>query len=193
MLFKKRLSAGLKNALDDYIRQSLAGADEAIVFEERAIDAMPAPRMAAMPKSVERKAGFAQARNAMPPMPTATPYDLDQRLQALDESFQEMLLRKIDERGMRDSVCYRRAGVDRKHFSKIRSNPQYKPKKGTAVAFCMALELSIDEARELLRKAGYALSHSSKLDIIVEYFILNRRYDIGELNLALYEYDQPII
>jgi len=94
---------------------------------------------------------------------------------------------------MRDAVCYKRAGVDRKLFSKIRSNPSYKPKKTTAVAFCMALELSFDEACELLRKAGYALSRSSKFDVIVEYFLTHRRYDLNELNIALYEYDQPVI
>lgn len=188
MLFRKKLSAKLKSSLDDYIRRNLDGADNAFLYEE-----MRMPTASAMQESVGRSAGFPGKRIDRAPMPTAAPFDLDQRLNMLDESFQQMLLRKIDESGMRDSVCYKRAGIDRKLFSKIRSNPQYKPKKTTAIAFCMALELDLDEAQELLRKAGYALSHSSKFDIIVEYFILNRRYDIGELNIALYEYDQQVI
>lgn len=126
-------------------------------------------------------------------MPCAAPSDLERELDSLDESFQEALLRLIDERGMKDSACYKRAGIDRKHFSKIRSNRLYKPKKSTAIAFAIALELTLDEAKDLLLKAGYALSRSAKADVIVEYFILNGRYDLRELNEVLYEYDQPLI
>lgn len=125
--------------------------------------------------------------------PKTKPASLAQRLERLDEGFSESLLRLIDQRGWKDSKVYNRANLSRQHFSKIRNSPNYKPTKPTVLALAVALELSLDEAKALLQKAGYALSRSSKFDVIVEYFITTGNYDIHEINLALFEYNQSLL
>lgn len=118
--------------------------------------------------------------------------NIDNLMNQLEETFSQRLLRMIDERGMTDSEAYAKAYVDRRHFSKIRKDVNYVPNKKTVLAFTIALELSLDEAKDLLASAGFALSRSSKTDIIVAYFLQNKIYDMFEINDVLDAYGQPV-
>lgn len=125
--------------------------------------------------------------------PTAALPELEDWIGQLDESFSETLLRLIAKRGKSEVEVYKKANLDRKLFSKIRSKKDYTPKKTTILSLCIALELNLEETRDLLSRAGYALSHASVGDIIVEYFILRENYDLFRINETLFYYDQALL
>lgn len=133
--------------------------------------------------------------NASMPMPVSgkKKRSLDDLMKHMDETFSQMLIRLIDERGLKDAYVYKKANIDRRHFSKIKNNEAYVPNKRTVLAFALALELSLDETKDLLKRAGFALSNSSKFDVIICYFLENHIYDIYEINEVLFAYQQPLI
>lgn len=160
-------------------------ADIAAYIDDHYVDAHTDSRRERM-----RRIGVVESRVLTASMAAS---GLDEALAHLDAGFSETLLKLIDRSGKKDAEVYKKANVDRKLFSKIRNNPDYKPSKPTAVAFAIALELSLPETRDLIARAGYALSPSSKFDVIIEYFITQRDYDIFKINEALFAFDQSLL
>ena len=150
---------------------------------------MSAPLSAEAAAPEYKMAGSEMLRNNMAALPVKR--SLEDVVKNVSETWSESLLRLITERGYTDTEVYKRANVDRKLFSKIRSNKEYQPKKNTAVAFALALRLNLDETKDFLRRAGYAFSPSSKFDLIIEYSIENGVYDLMLINSALFDHDQP--
>ena len=118
---------------------------------------------------------------------------LEDMLGQADAGFTETLLNLIDKTGKKDSEIYKKANISKQHFSKIRNNPNYKPTKPTAIALALALELSLEDTKDLIGRAGYALTNSSKFDLIIRYFIEQGNYNVVEINIALYEFDQALL
>ena len=141
---------------------------------------------------------FPSASYTMAPKATIVPNDfeatsLHEYLQQEDKCFKEMLFELIDESGMSDVECYKKANVDKRTFSKIKSNKEYRPSKQTVIAFAISLHLNLDKTQELLATVGFTLSRSSVFDKIIRYFIHIGNYDIFEINEALFEFDQQLL
>ena len=134
-------------------------------------------------------------RESLPctPMVVSKSASLEDMLNQADAGFTETLLKLIDQTGKKDSEIYKKALLTKQHFSKIRNNPNYKPTKPTAIALALALELDLEATKDLIGRAGYALTNSSKFDLIIRYFIEQGNYNVVEINIALYEFDQPLI
>ena len=165
---------------EHYVEEHQEVRRKMLAVEQEALDEAAAPQ------------AFVDAMLA-PSIAGTPPENLDDLIGRLDEPFSAMLLRLIDAKGKTDVDVYKRANLDRKLFSKIRTGKGYTPSKKTAVALAVALELNLDETDDLLERAGYALSRSQKFDVIVEYFIVSGKYDIFEINEVLFKYDQPLL
>lgn len=127
------------------------------------------------------------------PMAASKALSLEDSLKKADAGFSERLLQLIDLTGQKDSAVYKKANISKQHFSKIRNNPNYQPTKATAIAFALALELDMEQTMDLIGRAGFTLSKSSKFDLIIRYFIERQEYNVVAINVALYEFDQPLL
>lgn len=182
------ISHSLYNDIESYIDDN---------YVSTHIDSLQAIRrrklMASAPVMMDMEYGCVEDTVMAAPVVANKALSLEDYIHRLDEGFSQTLLKLIDRKGLTDAQCYKKANISRKHFSKIRNDKNYKPKKSTVLAFAIALELNLEETEQLLKKAGYALTHASKADIIIEYFIINGNYDIFEINDALWSFDQPLL
>lgn len=183
--FSQRLFLDIQSFIDDeYVEDH----DEDFHDDcDDSIGEIPMPKCMQASVCADVMASFAQEPSS------SAGKSLHEYMKQMDRSFQEMLFDLIDESGMTDVECYKRANVDKRTFSKIKGNKDYKPSKQTAIAFAISLQLDMDTTQELLATAGFTLSRSKVFDKIIRYFIHNGNYNIFEINEALFEFDQQLL
>ncbi|MDD6666483.1 MAG: macro domain-containing protein [Lachnospiraceae bacterium] len=189
-----RLVGEIRGYIDEHsldeIRDEEYGSYNVIARRERAMRS-DGLHLSMYPYSAED--AEANRSDLTPFCPDLSSMSLDEMLENEEDTFQQRLFKLIDESGMDDVTVYKKANIDRKVFSRIRCKEDYKPKKKTAVAFAIALQLDLPTMLDLLSRAGIAFSPSNKFDLIITYFIKNKIYDIYEINAALFKYGQPIL
>ena len=185
-----KLSEKLFQGVAAYIDQNYVDAQQTAAYaipKEKRVRAIQRRRIAQYP------AEDCCVEMACPAPMAPRARSLEEALKAADIGFSEALLKLIDKSGHKDSTVYKKAHVSKQHFSKIKNNPHYKPTKETAIAFALALELDVAQTNDLIGRAGYTLSNSSKFDLIIRYFIEQKKYNIVEINTVLYEFDQRLL
>ena len=197
MVLSEDLVGEIEQYIDDHAAQAIhveeyGGSD---VYAARLRELRHRQATGAPPPYMDNKPDEIDSCSIEPLMslPDLSGKDLDDVLGETGKSFQQRLFELIDASGMDDVTVYKKANIDRKVFSRIRCKPDYKPKKKTAIAFAVALQLDLPTMQDLLSRAEIALSPSNRFDLIVTYFITNRIYDIFEINAALFKYGQPTL
>jgi len=181
--FSQKLFNDIQSFIDD---DYVDGHEDDFLFDEIECSLADEPiccRQAPRPMMDAKELPLGSARNK----------SLGEYMRDMDKCFQEKLFDLIDQSGMTDVECYKRANVDKRTFSKIKSNKNYKPSKQTAIAFAIALQLDLEGTQDLLATVGFTLSRSNVFDKIIRYFIQNGNYNIFEINEALFEFDQVLL
>lgn len=189
MLLSEHLEK-IRKDLDDYLAIGLNSPTE---IERRSDDKSPIPSQSISSGMRVEKNKVTLQINIPEHLRKDKIQDLDNVLKNKEESFSEMLLHLIDEKGLKDSEVYKRANVDRRLFSKIRGDEDYVPSKKTALSFCFALHLNLAETDKLLGTAGYILSLSSRFDLIIRYLLLKKEYNINFVNIVLEDYGEDTL
>jgi O-acetyl-ADP-ribose deacetylase (regulator of RNase III) len=187
-----KLSEKLFQSVASYIDQNYVDAHELATY---GVSEENRCRRLRQRREMEHRTCSAAMEECAPriPMAVSKSMSLEDLLRQADAGFTETLLNFIDKTGKKDSEIYKKANISKQHFSKIRNNPNYKPTKPTAIALALALELNLEDTKDLIGRAGYALTNSSKFDLIIRYFIEQGNYNVMEINIALYEFDQNLL